>query len=88
MEDKVFNWQHRTNKYYYCIISKKGREIIGSIGIIPQKQFDNNLPNNQIFLGLLRIIEGQQIGTLLLMFDKINEYFKPEIICTTGFNDR
>merc|ERR1711991_105543 len=85
-DETIFNWQHKGKKEYHYMISKHNDEIIGVHGIIPLNLFDRNLPENQIFLALWRVLENKGIGIGLRMFKEIIKKYNPEFIAGLPIN--
>jgi hypothetical protein len=87
-EKSVFDWQHKGPNAYHCMVAKQNGNIVGVHGVIPLSHFDKNLPKNQIFLALWRVLEDKGIGIGLCMFKEILAKYKPEFIAGLGINPR
>ncbi len=85
---KLFDWQHKWTENYHCMAAFKDTDLIGIQGIIPQCQFDVNLPRNQIFLALWIVDESKEIGVGIRLYEYILKEYKPEFIGSTGLNDK
>jgi len=83
-EASVFNWQHKGDAAYHCMVAKRENELLGVQCLIPQSHFDASLPRNQIFLALWRALEDKEIGIGLRLFKAIVEEYKPEFIGSIG----
>ena len=81
-----FNWQHKIKYNYNCIVAKSNKQILGVQAFIPQNQYDNKLPGNQIFLALFRCLANSKPGTGLLLYNSLINKYVPQFIGTTGFN--
>ena len=86
IENSIFDWQHKGNDFYHYMIAKQGLNIVGIHGIIPLNHFDKDLPSNQIFIALWRVLEGIGIGIGLRIFKKILDHYKPEFIAGLPVN--
>ena len=46
----VLDWQHKSSHVYHYMVAKHHNKVVGVHGVIPQVQFDEALPKNQIFV--------------------------------------
>ena len=58
----------------------KQHKIVGIHGIIPLNHFDKDLPSNQIFIALWRVLEGIGIGIGLRIFKKILDHYNLNLL--------
>ena len=86
IENSIFDWQHKGQKNYNYMIAKQRHKIVGIHGIIPLNHFDKDLPSNQIFIALWRVLEGIGIGIGLRIFKKILDHYNPEFIAGLPVN--
>jgi hypothetical protein len=86
-DKKLFNWQHKDRDFYHCMAAFKNSALIGVQGVIPQCQFDSNLPRNQIFLALWQVDKHEGIGIGLKLYECILNEYRPEFIGSTGLKD-
>ena len=88
IESSVFNWQHRGPSYYHNMTVEFAEKLIGVMCVIPQRQFDNNLPINQIFYSLLKVSGSKFPGIVFGMYQNIIKHYKPDFIGSIGFNNQ
>lgn len=87
-ETSIFDWQHKGPHDYHYMVAKQGKAIIGVQGIIPQSQFDSQLPKTQIFLTLWKVLENRGVGIGLRLYKNILKEYMPEFIAGIGMNPR
>lgn len=87
-ETSVFDWQHKELRAYNCMAAKQGGNLVGVFGFIPLSHFDNNLPKNQIFFSLFRVLEDKGIGIGFRLYKNVLKECKPEFIAGIGANPR
>ena len=79
-----FNWLYIQNKRLNFAIVKKNKKILGIQGFIPQKKFDNKLPENHLTLTLSVTNKNAPPGTLFKLFSTIKKKFKVQFVSTSG----
>lgn len=87
-DHSVFDFQHKNVSTYSCMSAKQDGKLIGAHGFIPLSHFDEGLPENQIFLALLKVKEGIRIGLGLQLYKEIINRYSPDLIATIGYNKR
>jgi len=88
VENSVFEWQHRGVDNYHHMSAWKNNKLIGVHGFIPQSHFDEQLPNNQIFLTLWRAIDEGNIGVGFKLFLKTTKQCSYSFIGSVGINKK
>ena len=83
-----FDWQHKNNKSYTCLVCFNKKDIIAFQAFIPQSNFDNDLPSNQLFLSLWISKDKNNIGAGLGCYKNIIKMYKPEFLCSIGIDSK
>jgi len=84
---KVFVWQYASNKKLNFVIAKNKKELIGIQGFIPMKHYDSSLSKENVFQAFLRVKEGNNIGTAILLHKKIISLCKAKFIGVIGIDE-
>ena len=87
-DTSIFDFQHKSSNNYHYMIAKQHDGLLGVHGVIPQVQFDELLPRNQIFLGLWKVLDTESVGTGILLYQNILNEYDPEFIGVIGYNDQ
>ncbi len=87
-DTSIFEFQHKSSSNYHYMVAKQYDELLGVHGVIPQVQFDEFLPRDQIFLGLWKVLDTESVGTGILLYQNILNEYDPEFIGVIGYNDQ
>jgi hypothetical protein len=79
-----FKWLYVQKKRLNFAIVKKNKKIVGIQGFIPQKKFDNKLPDNHLTLALSVANKNAPPGTLFKLFSTIKKNFKVQFVSSSG----
>ena len=84
---KVFKWQYVSNKKFNFVIAKNKKELIGIQGFIPMRHYDSNLSKEIVFQAFLRVKDGNNIGTAILLHKEIISLSKAKFIGVIGIDE-
>ena len=86
-DTSVLYWQHKSSHAYHYMVAKHRNKVVGVHGVIPQVQFDEALPKNQIFLGLWKVLDTEFVGIGIALYQKILKEYDPKFIGVIGYNE-
>jgi len=87
-ETSFFDWLYKNPTNYHYVVAQIEEDLIGILGLIPLKHFDNNLPDSQIFLTIWKALENRGLAIGLRVFKACEKMYSPEFIGSLGINDK